>query len=260
MATFTVSSNTEETALDAISSGEAIHAESDSRDVATIAAYHLQGSGPAVYAEVQGGGHAIVARQLSQGADTAGVWAEAHGKGPGIHARQANPSSDGAAIFAEHVSGKTAGFFKGNVIVTGDVSFPGADCAEDFTIADAIPAEPGTVMVLGHDGALVPCGGAYQRTAVGVVAGALAHGPGIIMGRRGSSEGRQPIALVGTVFCKADAAYGAIAIGDMMTTSPTPGHAMRAEDPMRAFGAVIGKAMAPLNEGTGLIPILIALQ
>jgi hypothetical protein len=46
----------------------------------------------------------------------------------------------------------------------------------------------------------------------------------------------------------------------MLTTSPTEGHAMKACDPARAFGAVIGKALRPLATGIGLIPILIALQ
>jgi hypothetical protein len=71
---------------------------------------------------------------------------------------------------------------------------------------------------------------------------------------------RRPIALVGKTFCKVDASYGPVGIGDLMTTSATEGHAMKALDPSRAFGAVIGKAMAPLAEGRGLIPILIALQ
>jgi hypothetical protein len=66
--------------------------------------------------------------------------------------------------------------------------------------------------------------------------------------------------LLGKVYCKVDAGYGAIAIGDLLTTSPTPGHAMKAEDPLKAFGAVIGKALRPLKEGQGLLPILIALQ
>ncbi len=55
-------------------------------------------------------------------------------------------------------------------------------------------------------------------------------------------------------------AAGAIAFGDLLTTSETPGHAMRAADPLRAFGSVIGKALAPLAEGDGLIPILVALR
>jgi hypothetical protein len=35
---------------------------------------------------------------------------------------------------------------------------------------------------------------------------------------------------------------------------------MRAADPQRAFGAVIGKALAPLRGTTGIIPVLVALQ
>ena len=32
---------------------------------------------------------------------------------------------------------------------------------------------------------------------------------------------------------------------------------MKAIDPLKAFGAVIGKALASLSEGEGLIPILV---
>ena len=65
---------------------------------------------------------------------------------------------------------------------------------------------------------------------------------------------------MGKVFCKVDAQFGAIAVGDLLTTSATPGHAMKTSDPLKAFGAVIGKALRPLADGKGLIPILIALQ
>ena len=71
---------------------------------------------------------------------------------------------------------------------------------------------------------------------------------------------RQPVALLGKVYCKVDAQYGAIEVGDLLTTSPTPGYAMKADDPLKAFGAVIGKALRPLAAGQDLIPILIALQ
>lgn len=69
-----------------------------------------------------------------------------------------------------------------------------------------------------------------------------------------------PVALLGKVYCKADAQLSPIEVGDLLTTSPTPGHAMKAENPLAAFGSVIGKALAPLKGGQGLIPILIALQ
>jgi hypothetical protein len=38
------------------------------------------------------------------------------------------------------------------------------------------------------------------------------------------------------------------------------GHAMKVTDPTLAFGAVIGKALEPLNEGFALIAILVTLQ
>jgi len=49
-------------------------------------------------------------------------------------------------------------------------------------------------------------------------------------------------------------------VGDLLTSSPTPGHAMKASDPAEAFRAVVGKSLRPLKEAQGLIPILIALQ
>ena len=68
------------------------------------------------------------------------------------------------------------------------------------------------------------------------------------------------MALVGKASCKVDAQYAQIEVGDLLTTSSTAGHAMKADDPQKAFGAVLGKALRPLQEGQGLIPILIALQ
>ena len=80
-----------------------------------------------------------------------------------------------------------------------------------------------------------------------------------MLDKQQSSSTRKPIALLGKVYCKVDAQYGVIEVGDLLTTSPTPGHAMNADDPLKAFGTVIGKALRPV-EGQGLIPILIALQ
>jgi len=65
---------------------------------------------------------------------------------------------------------------------------------------------------------------------------------------------------MGKVYCKVDAQYSPIEIGDLLTTSATPGHAMKALDHLKAFGAIIGKALHPLKKGQGLISIMIALQ
>ena len=71
---------------------------------------------------------------------------------------------------------------------------------------------------------------------------------------------RSPLALTGKVHCCVDAGFSPVAAGDLLTTSPRLGYAMRATDPRKAFGATIGKALRPLASGTALIPILVALQ
>lgn len=145
--------------------------------------------------------------------------------------------------------------------VKGDILLTNADCAEDFDVIAETDAEPGTLMTLGDDGQLHPCQSAYDRRVAGVVSGAGAYRPGIVLDRQaGVDRPRAPIAMVGKVYCKVDTSFGPIAIGDLLTTSPTPGHAMRAADPQRAFGAVVGKALKPLAEGCGMVPILVALQ
>jgi len=155
--------------------------------------------------------------------------------------------------------GRLAGFFEGDVEVTGDVRMTNADCAEDFDASSVSAAGPGSVMVLGEDGVLVPCGDAYDKRVVGVVSGAGGYRPAIALDRRSSMGHRVPIGLLGKVYCKVDAKYGQIEVGDLLTTSPTLGHAMKADGP-QAFGSVLGKALQPLCAGQGLIPILIALQ
>jgi hypothetical protein len=55
-----------------------------------------------------------------------------------------------------------------------------------------------------------------------------------------------------------DAGYGAIQPGDLLISSPTPGHAMRADNP--AIGTVIGKALSGLESGTGSVAIMVTLQ
>jgi hypothetical protein len=148
----------------------------------------------------------------------------------------------------------------GTLNVSGDITMPASDFAEDFQVAPSDAVEPGTVMVLDENGLLRPSDKSYDRKVAGVISGAGDFRPGLILDRRSSSEGRLPLALVGKVYCKADAAYGPIEVGDLLTSSPTPGHAMKASDPLQAFGAVLGKALRPLKSGQALVPILVSLQ
>jgi hypothetical protein len=143
---------------------------------------------------------------------------------------------------------------------SGDVVLRNADCAEDFDIAGEAAVEPGTVMVIDADGRLSACSRPYDRCVAGVVSGAGDLKPGIVLGRQPDIPGRRPIALTGRVWCRVEASSAPIETGDLLTTSCLPGFAMKAVEPTRAFGAVIGKALAPLAGGQSLIPVLVALQ
>lgn len=163
------------------------------------------------------------------------------------------------ATFAAGVTAKDISA-TGNLKVKGDIFLTGADCAERFDLKTLEVAAPGSVMVIDDCGALRLSDGAYDRKVAGVVSGAGAFKPGIILDQRADDEPRATIALVGKVYCLSDADAGAIAVGDLLTTSDTPGHAMRVSDPTRAFGSVIGKALKGMASGRGLLPILVALQ
>lgn len=115
-------------------------------------------------------------------------------------------------------------------------------------------------MVLDDDGNVRSSTTAYDKRVAGVVSGAGSCRPGIILNRQADRGWRRPLALVGKVFCKVDATNEPVSVGDLLTTSATPGHAMKAADPLQAFGAVLGKALRPLKDGCSLIPILVALQ
>jgi hypothetical protein len=61
---------------------------------------------------------------------------------------------------------------------------------------------------------------------------------------------------------KVSAENGPIQAGDLLTTSSTPGHAMRCEELEQCFGRTLGKALEGLDAGqdTGVIRVLVTLQ
>jgi hypothetical protein len=137
----------------------------------------------------------------------------------------------------------------------------GADLAEPFTVTDPEAVDPGTVVVLDadHPGQVRVSATPYDTMVAGIVSGAGGINPGLVMNQEeltidGESH---PVALTGKVYVKA---VGPIKVGDLLTTSSLPGHAMAATDRDRAFGATIGKAMSNLDEGTGLVLVLVSLQ
>ena len=164
-----------------------------------------------------------------------------------IAAYNLNEEGTGAAIYAKKVGPGVASFFDGNVYVSGelavkiDIRLENADCAEDFDIVDADLIDPGTVMVVGEEGALHQSHQAYEKRVAGVISGAGDYKPGIVLDKQQSQSGRKPIALLGKVFCKVDASYAPVRVGDLLTTSDMPGHAMKAVDPARSRCQLVGK-------------------
>jgi hypothetical protein len=200
-------------------------------------------------------------------AGASAIWGEGKSGGDGVKGLASGPGKAGVAGF--HLTnsgpgifgqGSPAGHFQGDVTVTGDIQLSRADCAEDFDIVDAHLIEPGTVMVIDEGEALTQSQQAYDKRVAGVISGAGDYKSGIILDKQAARMDRMAVALMGKVYCKVDARYSPIEVGDLLTTSPTPGHAMKVCDPVRASGAIIGKTLQGLTGGEGLLPILVSLQ
>ncbi|SEA00147.1 hypothetical protein SAMN05660964_00734 [Thiothrix caldifontis] len=197
---------------------------------------------------------------FAKGASFSGVFEGALvvNKGPNPKNPAIPPSDINGSIVVNH-----GNLFlnEGSLFVNkGDVILTGADCAEEFDVSSFDLAESGTVMVIDDTGALKMSDKPYDTRVAGVISGAGEYKPGLVLDRRHSQKRRQAIALIGKVYCKVDAQYGAIDIGDLLTSSATLGHAMKASDPAKSFGAILGKALSRLSDGQGLIPILVTLQ
>lgn len=142
----------------------------------------------------------------------------------------------------------------GEVYADGSFHNTGADFAEMLPAADGL--EPGDVLVIGSDSLLRRSSSPYAANVIGV----YSTKPGFIGGsdEEMENDGKVPLAVVGVVPVKASAENGPIAPGDLLTTSSTPGHAMRASH--FVGGTIIGKALEPLEEGTSVIQVLVTLQ
>jgi hypothetical protein len=147
---------------------------------------------------------------------------------------------------------------RGTVTVDGDILMTNRDVAEQFgAVAKYVP---GSVMVIGENALLELCRDEYDKRAVGIISGAGPLRPAITLGHLQNETPTASIAMIGTTFCLVDAQKVPIEVGDLLTSSSTPGHAMKATDHVRSFGAVVGKALGSLPHGRGLIPVVVALQ
>ncbi len=142
----------------------------------------------------------------------------------------------------------------------------GSDVAEPYEVApvSGVKPIPGMVVVMNEarTGQMKVATQAYDGTVGGIISGANGINPGITLRQEGTvADGSMPVASVGRVWCWCDAdANGPIKLGSLLTTSDTPGYAMRVTDFGRANGATIGKAMSTLASGKGLVLVLVSLK
>jgi hypothetical protein len=148
----------------------------------------------------------------------------------------------------------------GNIVAAGTINAKYQDVAEWVPSSEQLSV--GTVVVLDStkSNQVTSSTTSYDTRVAGVVS----EQPGIALGEKG--ESKVLVATTGRVRVKVDASMGAIHIGDLLVTSDIPGVAMKSE-PIefagRKFhmpGTLIGKALEPLDKGTGTILVLLSLQ
>ena len=147
-----------------------------------------------------------------------------------------------------------------DITATGNLAAKYQDVAEWVDAVGELP--PGTVVTVDPTGSN-RVKASEEEYDTGVL-GAVSAQPGLILGDPGPNK--EMVAQSGRVIVKVDATFGAIGIGDLLSTSPTPGHAMRS-DPLSLGelllhrpGTVLGKALEPWHTGRGEILVLLTLQ
>ena len=161
----------------------------------------------------------------------------------------------------------------GDVLADGSFTGP-ADFAEVMSVAgEKGDYEPGDVLVIGPDGDVTRSTKAYATELAGV----YSTKPGFVGDTEITRQGieaydepergvRIPVALLGIVPAKVSAENGAIHPGDLLTTSSTAGHAMKASPvvingiEIYPTGTILGKALESLEQGTGVIKVLVTLR
>lgn len=213
-------------------------------------------------------------RTSSTSFNVAGVLGEAVGNGQVIGVY--GIASTGTTAAGVVGVGATGGYFASNGLGANTALYAdglckvgtmqilgGSDLAEPFDVSGE-DVQPGMVVVIdpSHPGKLMPCTSSYDRKVAGIISGAGGVATGLSMGHEGTlAHGKYPVALTGRVYCLADASGAAIEPGDLLTTSPSVGHAMKADDVGEARGAILGKAMSSLKVGKrGLVLVLVNLQ
>src|ERR1039458_2706555 len=155
------------------------------------------------------------------------------GSGGDVQFGSLNSSIDNVAFY-NATKGTYMHIYCSSITIEG-----GADLAEPFKMTSGKEAIPeGAVVVIDEQnpGHLKMSDQGYDTHVAGVVSGANGINPGIQMQQQGVLEGGKNFALTGRVYVQADTSNGAIKPGVLLTTSSTPGHAMKVTDHARAAG------------------------
>ncbi|HKC63550.1 MAG TPA: hypothetical protein VKB86_07925, partial [Pyrinomonadaceae bacterium] len=148
----------------------------------------------------------------------------------------------------------------GSVRVSGNIAAKYQDVAEWVQSTHALAA--GTVVILNPDKSnqVMASISAYDTRVAGVVS----ERPGLALGEGGKDK--VLVATTGRVKVKVDATRAPIHVGDLLVTSDQEGVAMKSEPvdlggvKFHRPGTLIGKALEPLEKGTGEILVLLSLQ
>ncbi len=177
----------------------------------------------------------------------------------GVHSDGHRDAGGGQTLMA--LDGESGLYVAGPASICTLTIRGGCDLAEPFPMKEP-EIKKGSVVVIDdqHPGQLKLSTEAYDTRVAGIVSGANGITAGIALHQEGIMESGQNVALSGRVYVQADATFGAITPGDMLTTSATPGHAMKVSDHGKAQGAILGKAMSALRAGKGTVLVLVTLQ
>jgi hypothetical protein len=150
----------------------------------------------------------------------------------------------------------------GNVFANA-FNIGGADFAESVAVTESRELyEAGDAMIIDSGSRRTVTRSASPYSTM--VAGIYSTKPGVVASPYAVDDPRLgaeiPLAVVGIVPCKVTSENGAIGPGDLLVTSSLPGHAMKGTDRARMLGAIVGKALEPLDSGTGVILVLVTLQ
>ena len=146
------------------------------------------------------------------------------------------------------------------------ISGASLDIAEWIKVSDLSISSGDVVVIDGASTKMVKKSDSPEsRLAAGVIstdpsylAGSHVENEEVVDREEMEAKGYRMLALVGQVPCKVTDEGGPIAVGDLLTTSTTSGHAMKAVDPK--IGTIIGKALEPMQGGKGRILVLLTLQ